>query len=123
MKSYNKNVISSYLQYQDANNLHGWAMSKKLPLGGFSWDNTNLYTEEMIKNYDENNKYGALLKVDIDYPKELHTLHRYLPFLAERNVINKTSKLITFENKKEYVIHIVALKQALNPGLKFKKST
>ena len=75
MKSYNKNVISSYLQYQDANNLYGWAMSKKLPIGGFRWDNTNSYTQEMIINYDENNKYGALLEVDIDYPKELHTLH------------------------------------------------
>ena len=41
MKSYNKNVISSYLQYQDANNLYGWAMSKKLPIGNFKWDNTN----------------------------------------------------------------------------------
>ena len=76
----------------------------------------------MIKNYDENNKYGALLEVDIEYPKELHILHRDLPFLAERKVINKTSKLITsFENKKEYVIHIAALKQALNHGLKLKK--
>ena len=122
IKGYDKNVISSYLQYQDANNLYGWAMSKKLPIGRFGWDNTNSYTEEMIKNYGENNKYGALLEVDIDYPKELHTLHRDLPFLAERKVINKTSKLITsFENKKEYVIHIAALKQALNHGLKLKK--
>ena len=49
MKSYNKNVILSYLQYQDANNLYGWAMSKKLPFGNFKWDNANSYTEEMIK--------------------------------------------------------------------------
>ena len=97
-------------------------MSKQLPIGGFRWDNTISYTEEMIKNYDENNKYGSLLEVDIDYPKELHTLHRDLTFLAERKVINKTSKLITsFENKKEYEIHIAALKQSLNHGLKLKK--
>ena len=122
MNSYNKNLISSFLQYQDANNLYGWAMSKKLPIGNFNWDNTNSYTEEMIKNYDENIKYGALLEADIEHPKELHKLHRYLQFLAERNVINKTLKLITsFEDKEKYVVHISALKQALDHGLKLKK--
>ena len=122
MNSYNKNVISSLLQYQDANNLYGWAMSKKLPIGNFKCDNTNSYTEEMIKNYDENIKYGALLEVDVEHPKELHKLHRYLQFLAERKVINKTLKLITsFEDKEKYVVHISALKQALDHGLKLKK--
>ena len=56
----------------------------------------------------------------MEYPKELHKLHLDLPFLAERKVINKTSKLITsFENKNQYVIHISALKKAFNYGLKF----
>ena len=30
MKNYNNNEESSYIQYLDANNLYGWAMSKKL---------------------------------------------------------------------------------------------
>ena len=37
MKNYDKNEESSYIQYLDANNLYGWAMSQKLPLNGFKW--------------------------------------------------------------------------------------
>ena len=35
MKNYNNNKESSYIQYLVANNLYGWAMSKKLPVNGF----------------------------------------------------------------------------------------
>ena len=63
MKSYNNNEESSYIQYLDANNLYGWAMSKKLPTNGFKWLDTsetsalarsNKINEEFIKNYNEN---------------------------------------------------------------------
>ena len=37
MKNYDKSKESSYIQYLDANNLHGWAMPQKLPLDGFKW--------------------------------------------------------------------------------------
>ena len=37
MKNYNKNEESSYIQYLDANNLYGRAMSQKLPVNNFKW--------------------------------------------------------------------------------------
>ena len=37
MNNYDKNKESSYLEYLDANNLYGWAMSEKLPVRNFKW--------------------------------------------------------------------------------------
>ena len=37
MKNYDKNKESSYIQYVNANNLYGWAMSQKLHVDGFKW--------------------------------------------------------------------------------------
>ena len=34
---YNPKEESSYLQYLDASNLYGWAMSQPLSTGGFRW--------------------------------------------------------------------------------------
>ena len=49
MKNYDNNEESSYIQYLDANNLYGWAMSKKLPVNGFKWTDNNIINEEFIK--------------------------------------------------------------------------
>ena len=35
MKSYDKNIISPYLMYLDANNLYGWEKSQKIPVSSF----------------------------------------------------------------------------------------
>ena len=50
MKNYNNNEESYYIQYLDANNLYGWAMSKKLPVYGFKWTDNNIINEKFIKN-------------------------------------------------------------------------
>ena len=125
MKNYNSNEESSYIQYLEANNLYGWAMSKKLPVNGFRWldsDKINEIKEEFIKNYNENDNKGYIFEVDVRYPKRLHDLHSDLPFLPEIMEINKCKKLIcNLSNKKKYVIHVNSLKQVLNHGLKFKK--
>ena len=59
---------------------------KKLPVDGFIWYNDYLsnFTEDFIKNYDENSDEGYFLEVDIEYPKQLVGSHSELPFLPER---------------------------------------
>ena len=42
---------SSYLQYLDANSLHGWAMSQLLPTGGSEWVDLSEFTADKIDSY------------------------------------------------------------------------
>ena len=120
MENYDENKESSYIQYLDANNLYGWAMSQKLPKSNFKWvEDTSRINEEFIKNYNENSNKGYILEVDVKYPKKLHDLHSDLPFLARRMKIDKCEKLVcNLQNKNKDVVHIKSLKQALNHGLK-----
>ena len=125
IKNYDKNTESSYLEYLDANNLYGWAMSQKLPVNDFEWiekDDLSKFNASFIKNYDENSDKGYILEVDVEYPKNLHKLHSDLPFLPERMKINKCTKFVnTVLHKENYVVHVRALKQALDHGLILKK--
>ena len=119
MKNYDKSIESSSLMYLDANNLYGWEMSKKLPGNGFKWENDlSKFNENTIKSYNENSDVGYFFEVDIEYPKQLWSSHKGLPFLPEGRKLEKVEKLVcTIEDKEKYVIHIGALKQELNHGL------
>ena len=87
MKNYNKDVMSSYLMYSDANNLYGWAMSQKLPVNGFKWvKNLSKFNEIFIRNYDETSNKGYFLEEDVDYPKN------YLIFIKIYHFYQKEKK-------------------------------
>ena len=49
MNNHDKNRESSYLEYLDANNLYGWAMSQKLTVRNFKW-----IDKDDISKFDEN---------------------------------------------------------------------
>ena len=64
-------------------------------------------------------KIGCFLEVDVQYTKQLH--NNGLPFLPKRIKIEKVGKLaVNLHGKKEYVIHIRNLKQALKQYLEKK---
>ena len=107
MKYYDKNKESSYIQYWGVNNLYGWAMSQKLPVNIFEWiKDTSQFNEDFIRNYNEESDEGYFLEADVQYPENLHNLHKYLPFLPERIKIEKVEKLVAnLNDKTEYVLH------------------
>ncbi|XP_072051648.1 uncharacterized protein [Amphiura filiformis] len=111
---YDTSEPSKFLIYLDMNNLYGDAMRQPLPVGDFKW-----MTPKELDNWRE---IPCTLKVDLEYPKELHDLHDDFPLAPERKIVNKVEKLIPNLNDKEkYVIHHVALKQCLELGLKLTK--
>ena len=123
MKNYDNTKESMYLMYVDANNLYGWAMSKKLPNDGFTWEqDLSIFTEDFIKNYDKNSDKGYLIYADITYPKDIRELYADLPFSPDKMQVNKVNKLVvSVYDKNYYVINAPALKQALNHGLMLNK--
>ena len=113
---FNLKSESSYLQYLDANNLYGWAMSQPLPTGGFKWVDVN---PNEISELATRTDKGYILEVDVSYPRKLHNPHNNLPFMCERMEINGVEKLVpNLRDKKNYIIHIQALNQALQLGLR-----
>ena len=95
MKEYITDKEKSFLQYNDANNLYGFAMSESLPIDGFEWmKDLSKINEDFIKNYNENSDKGYTFKVDVKYTKKLHDFHSDLPFLPERMKIDKCKKLV-----------------------------
>ena len=54
MKDYDKNKELSYLQYWNAKDSYGWAISQKLPVNNFELiKDTSSFNEDFIKNYNE----------------------------------------------------------------------
>ena len=121
MKNYDKNKESSFLIYDDANNLYGWSMCKKLPVGDFKWvDDLSMFIEDFIKNYDEESDIGYKFVVDVEYPKNFCELLRDLPFLPERMKIIKCHKLVcNLQDKENYAR--ISFETCIKSWIKIKK--
>ena len=115
---FNPKEDSSYLQYLDGNNLYHWAMTQPLPTGGFNWVDPSEFMPDKIDSYMK----GYLLEVDVKYPKELHDLHNDLLLMCDKMKANGVKKLVsTLSDKKNHVVHIKALNQALRHELMLRK--
>ncbi|XP_044748775.1 uncharacterized protein LOC123309638 [Coccinella septempunctata] len=121
--NYDPSKPENYLMYFDINNQYGWAMSQYLPYDGFEWVDSNIDVAQIADDAPE----GYILEVDLEYPKELHDIHKDLPFCPQHNnsktrtpcnASELNAKLMaTLDPKVKYVIHYRNLKQALRNGL------
>ena len=63
-------------------------MCKKLPYGVFIWSFGRM-DEKRVMKYSDDDDVGYILEVDLDYPKELHDLHKDYPLAPEIMSINE----------------------------------
>ena len=83
MKDFDETKPSTFIQYLDANNLYGWAMTQKLPTHGFKWidvDKTSVL--KLLEKKDTNQ--GYIFEVDLDYPSSLWKSHNDYPLALEK---------------------------------------
>ena len=74
--------MSKQIEYLDKNNLHGWGMSGYLPYGGFKC--LKNFDDFDVNSINEKNLRGYILKVDLEYPDELHKLYNNYPLAPEK---------------------------------------
>ena len=144
-EDYDTETPSNYINYLDANNLYGLAMSMKLPIGKLKWIK-KILTEKMIMDWNENDDNAYILEVDLEYPKEIQDEQADYPLAPEnmkveekllskhqrelrRHYYNgkeardeKQPKLILNQmDKTNYVVHIKALQFYLQKGMNIKQ--
>lgn len=88
-----------------------------MPYGGFKWVEPTLAG---LSDLDDTSPIGRMYEVDVSYPEELHDRHNDLPFLPKNGIPegSKVKKLmVTFESKKNYIVHYRSLQQAIKNGL------
>ena len=144
----------SYIQYWDANNLYGGSMVSSLPFQDFAWDDERdvdvliekyAIEEDIFASTEESYERvtrGCFVKVDMEYPKELHDTHSDYPLAPSRKLVtndllspyqhgikekleisdDKMEKLVpSLEKKVGYVCDIRNLKYYEKKGLKITK--
>ena len=68
------------------NNLYGWSMNKYLPYCRFKWlKNIDKFD---IMSVSDKSPIGCFLDVDLEYPVELHELHKDFSLAPEKLTVS-----------------------------------
>lgn len=152
LDNYDSSEESSYLIYLDMNNLYGYAMIQKLPVGGFKFlSDTEIQCFD-IMSVSAQADIGFILEVSLEYPESIHDSHNEYPLAPEQKFVRdedlspyakqlwrklhgktevegitsraKVEKLLTtLEDKDHYIVHYRNLQLYLDLGLRIKKFT
>lgn len=131
---------TSYIMYFDMTNLYGHCMRQCLPVGEFSWMDESQLDLQSILSIKQDSDYGCIVQVDLQYPSELHDMHRDLPLAPERMIVpneclspyavhlkekleqkgsDTSSKLFTtLHDKQDYILHYRLLQFYVKLGLR-----
>ena len=86
LNDYDPKQPSTFISYIDMNNLYSWAMSEYLPYKGVKWlKNIDKFN---IMSINDKSPIGYFLKVDLEYPDELHELHNDSPLAPEKSAVS-----------------------------------
>ena len=142
MKCCNSGKESNFIMYMIELNLYGWAMSQYLPYEVFNQLKQKEIDKFNINSIGEIFPVGYILKVDLDYPDDLHDLcndcslapekfkvnHDMLPnycsniannFVIKIAGVNKSIPNLC--NKNKYVLHYRNLQLHLSSGMELTK--
>nr|XP_018912649.1 PREDICTED: uncharacterized protein LOC109040960 [Bemisia tabaci] len=105
---------TSYIMYLDANNLYGWGLSQKLPVGNFINYEENLekpkeeqveniipldtFTKEYILELSDDSDVGYTFMCDLQIPEELYPYFENYPMLPD-HYMAKEEELSPYQKK------------------------
>ena len=98
-------------------------MSQKLLVFGFNWvKNKSQFIKDSVTICNEDSDEGYVLEVDVQYHEILNNFYNDLPILPDRIKNRNFEKLVAnLYDKREYIIHIKNLKQAIYHEFLLKK--
>ena len=86
INDYDSKKPSKFITYLDMNNLYGWGLSEYPLYGGFKWlENVDGFD---VNSVNEKCPIGYFLKVDLEYPDDLHKLQNDYPLAPEKLAVS-----------------------------------
>ena len=112
MKNYDATKPSIFIPYLDMNNLYGCGMSKYLFYERFKWlKNVDIFDVNLIS---KKSPIGYIVKVDLEYPDELHALHYDYPLASAKLAIPYDMSDYCQKNADKYGINVGDLKKLIS---------